>query len=94
MEIQTKSTKNNIVFNLHGDIDRYNSGVLRDIITSKMTRKGMQIVINMEDVDCIDDTVMDVLHSCFDTAKQYQGSLKVVNSHHAVQCISAFQVLH
>ncbi|MBU1078143.1 MAG: STAS domain-containing protein [Spirochaetes bacterium] len=79
MEIQRKKLKNSIVLNLFGDIDSYNSSVLKDIITSNIEQSGMNITINLSAVDSIDMEAIKVLKACFKRSGQYQSSLNVIN---------------
>ena len=80
MEIQTKTKKNNVVLNLHGDIDSYNSSVLKDIITTKMDQNELNITVNLADVGYIDSKAIEVLFTCLHDAKQRQGCLKIIDS--------------
>ncbi len=77
MEINTKTKKDHVVLNLHGDIDSYNSSVLKSIITSQMDKNELNITLNMADVGYIDSEAIDVLLLCSKNIKQRNGSLNI-----------------
>lgn len=79
MEIQTKVSKDNIILNLSGDIDLYNSSVLENIITSRINQNNINFIIDLSEVDNMDTHALEVLRKCFKRVKQYQGEFKIVN---------------
>ena len=84
MEINTKTKKDHVVLNLHGDIDSYNSSVLKSIITSQIDQNELNITLNMADVDHIDSEAIDVLLLCSKNIKQLNGSLKIKSPNEAM----------
>ena len=87
MEIQTKTKKNSVTLNLHGDIDSYNSSVLKDIITSRMNKNELDITVDMADVGHIGAEAIDVLLVCSADIKQRNGSLKVINGNKLIKTV-------
>lgn len=81
MEIQTRTMKNDVILDIHGAIDLYNSAILRDIIMTNLKRKEkeLNITLNLANVNYIDSSGIGVLITCFHNIKQQNGLFRVVN---------------
>ena len=83
MEIQTKKTKTDVILNLHGDIDLYNSSVLGNVLTSRMNQNSQDIIVDLSNVDRLDTNAINVLRACSHNMKQRKRNLRVINSDHS-----------
>ncbi len=85
MKIDTRTLDSNIVLDLHGEIDLYNSNVLKETIMENIHENRLNVTLNFEDVKYIDSTGIGNLISCYLNIKNKNGRLKIINLNGSVQ---------
>ena len=65
MEIDVRTLNDNIVLELHGEIDMYNSNILKETILTNIHENKPNVTLNFKDVNYIDSTGIGDLISCY-----------------------------
>jgi anti-anti-sigma factor len=79
MEINQRENRSIPVIVIEGEIDLYNSKILKDII-DKLIRDGKyKIVINLQSVPFIDSSGIGTIMTSMYKLRKYGGNLKVCN---------------
>lgn len=75
MEISQRNVGGITVIDLAGEIDLYNSGDLKSLLTELVEKQQYRIVLNMKRVSYMDSTAIGVLVHMLNLLKKHSGEL-------------------
>lgn len=85
MEITQRTAGEITVIDLAGEIDLYNSGELKSLLTELVDKKQYRIVLNLKRVSYMDSTAIGVLVHALNLLKTFRGELVLAETADSIE---------
>ncbi len=79
MEIKKKEISSISIIEVEGEIDLYNSKILKDMIDSLIKEGKYKLILNLQNVPFIDSSGIGTIMTSMYKLRKYGGNLKVSN---------------
>ena len=85
MELKIRKSAEIYIVDVNGEMDLYNSYKLKELIMKMLEKKVRTFIINLEQVDYIDSSVIGALIYIGSTIKKMNLKLSITNVHGSVK---------
>ncbi|MCB1175884.1 MAG: STAS domain-containing protein [Leptospiraceae bacterium] len=85
MQVEFRHVNDVVIVDIAGDVDIYNSAVLKSSIQEQIAGGARNVLVNMEGVKYIDSSGVGVLIAIMNELNKLEGRIKLVHIYDAVR---------